>query len=733
MLEKINHKSAPKKVVNAIITLYHQGQFLETIKNAQLILEKYPESFMLWNILGAANKNLNRISDAEVAFTRVTELNPTYDIGHNNLGIVLQEAGKLEKAIDAYNNAITLKPDYFEAYYNMGNALKDQNMLEEAVQIYKKAIVFKPDYFEAFYNMGNALKELNNLEEAIEAFKKALSIKPDFAEAYNNMGIALKERSKIYEAIESYNKALLLKPDYPKAYNNMGISLTGIIFKKPNKGLQNTIGSLLEKKIYVRPADIAVTAISLLKLEPSLKKLLKKVRSVEVIQNPLDIISELDELPLLRKLMSICPLPDLELERLLKNLRSSILENILSLKKSSPELLRFQSTLALQCFTNEYVYSQSKDEEYAVSVLENKVKEILNNNEQPNPLKILILASYKALHKYDWYQSLVVTKQIQEVFTRQVEEPNQEEKLKLNFPLLQEISNKVSKKVRQQYEERPYPRWVNLCLNLKPSSIRKVTEELQLKLNNEKINEVKNPNVLIAGCGTGQHAITTAARFKSSKILAIDLSLSSLAYAKRKTEELAIENIEYMQADILNLGKLNKQFDIIESVGVLHHMDNPMKGWKVLTDCLKPDGLMRIGLYSELARKNIVKIRKVISQIGIGSSDAEIRSFRNMMIDSSKKNYDRIFKSSDFYSLSALKDLLFHVQEHRFTIPIIKDYLNELGLKFCGFESSKIVSRFKLTNKQKEDLYNLDKWQAYEEANPIAFAEMYQLWCQKDN
>ena len=85
-----------------------------------------------------------------------------------------------------------------------------------------------------------------------------------------------------------------------------------------------------------------------------------------------------------------------------------------------------------------------------------------------------------------------------------------------------------------------------------------------------------------------------------------------MAYAKRKTEELGIENIEYMQADILDLGKLNKQFDIIESAGVLHHMDNPMAGWKVLTDCLKPGGLMKIGLYSELARKHIVKIEKEI-------------------------------------------------------------------------------------------------------------------------
>ena len=58
--------------------------------------------------------------------------------------------------------------------------------------------------------------------------------------------------------------------------------------------------------------------------------------------------------------------------------------------------------------------------------------------------------------------------------------------------------------------------------------------------------------------------------------------------------------------------------------------------------------------------------------------------------------------------------------------------LNKLELKFCGIESSRIVSHFKQTNKNKGDLYDLDKWQAYEEANPRVFAEMYQFWFQKD-
>ena len=140
---------------------------------------------------------------------------------------------------------------------------------------------------------------------------------------------------------------------------------------------------------------------------------------------------------------------------------------------------------------------------------------------------------------------------------------------------------------------------------------------------------------------------------------------------------------------------------------------------------------MKIGLYSELARKHIVKIRKEISKAGIGSSGAEMKSFRDMIIKSDKDHHKQVLAFRDFYSASELRDLLFHVHEHRFTIPQLKDYLEKLGLKFCGFEDLQIVSHFQKTNKNKNDPYDLDKWQVYEEANPRAFAGMYQFWCQK--
>ena len=89
-----------------------------------------------------------------------------------------------------------------------------------------------------------------------------------------------------------------------------------------------------------------------------------------------------------------------------------------------------------------------------------------------------------------------------------------------------------------------------------------------------------------------------------------------------------------------------------------------MAGWKILADCLKPGGLMKLGLYSELARKHIVKIRQEISKACIGSSDSAIKSLRKMVMTSNEDHHALITTSSDFYSMSNLKDLL--QSEHKY-------------------------------------------------------------------
>jgi SAM-dependent methyltransferase len=297
--------------------------------------------------------------------------------------------------------------------------------------------------------------------------------------------------------------------------------------------------------------------------------------------------------------------------------------------------------------------------------------------------------------------------------------------------MLEEISNDVSLKVKEQYEENPYPRWVKLGVSITAKSIAAVCDELKLQIYSENIKKVTAPAILIAGCGTGQHSIGTAYRFSNCHVTAVDLSLASLAYAQRKSNELSLGNLEYLQADILHLHQMGKEFDIIESGGVLHHMDEPMAGWRVLVDLLKPGGLMKIGLYSELARQPIVESRKEIASLGLGTSATEIRNFRELSRESEIHDVKQLSTSSDFFSLSEFRDLVFHVQEHRFTLLQIKNCLNELGLKFCGFEDKDIVSRFKKFHGEEVNICDLVLWHQFEERNSQAFSGMYQFWCQR--
>ena len=212
--------------------------------------------------------------------------------------------------------------------------LYSQGQLQQALQEAGTLVRQFPQSAILFNIQGAVLKGLGQLDASVEAYNKALAIKPDNADAYNNMGNALQEQGKLEEAIEAYNKALAVKPDYADAYYNMGNALNGVAFKQPNPSLQKTIISLLDKKSFVRPRGIASAAISLLKFEPKLKRHLQTSSVAEVEPKLLEVIADLSELPLLLKLMSVCPLPDLDLENLFRELRANLLLSISDLTGS---------------------------------------------------------------------------------------------------------------------------------------------------------------------------------------------------------------------------------------------------------------------------------------------------------------------------------------------------------------------------------------------------------------
>ena len=176
-----------------------------------------------------------------------------------------------------------------------------------------------------------------------------------------------------------------------------------------------------------------------------------------------------------------------------------------------------------------------------------------------------------------------------------------------------------------------------------------------------------------------------SSRYKNAKITAIDLSSSSLAYAIRKSMEYKINNATFKQMDLINVAELGNIFDIIECSGVLHHMEKPSKGLSALIQKLKPGRYIKLGLYSEIARKVIVEARKIIKTLGINSTPEGIRNFRMQVLAGEIKELQDLPKCGrDFYSLSECHDLCFHVQEHQFTTETLEKLLEAEHLVFCG-------------------------------------------------
>lgn len=386
--------------------------------------------------------------------------------------------------------------------------------------------------------------------------------------------------------------------------------------------------------------------------------------------------------------------------------------------------------LAQQCFLNEYVYTQGEEETRLATRLRDLLLQKLSAGNRISPLLLAAVAAYFPLQSLQDAKSLLAAEwppYVAELLRRLVREPLEEQEDRRAIAALTAIDDRTSLDVMAQYEENPYPRWTINPLSAYTGALKGQAESAQGG------RSPAGENILIAGCGTGEHAFDIAQKSPQARILAIDLSRASLAYARRKTRQEGLRNIEYAQADVLELGALGRTFDRIEAVGVLHHLADPKAGWRVLLSLLAPDGVMRIGLYSEAGRRPIVEARALIAARGYRATQQDIRAVRQDIIRAKDDpRWETLLTVGDFYSMSGCRDMLFHVMEHRFTIPEIAAFIARQGLVFLGFElDAKTIERFRQQHPAAEALLDLEAWDAFERANPRTFRNMYMFSVRK--
>lgn len=399
------------------------------------------------------------------------------------------------------------------------------------------------------------------------------------------------------------------------------------------------------------------------------------------------------------------------------------------------------AAIALQSFENDHVQAASPEE---VDVLEG-IKTILestadtaNDAWQIYQSACVFYGMYRPLLGIDAVTALATRKKPhwQEpaltIIERTVLQPDRARSLASGLDIDGDVDDPTSKAVQSQYDENPYPRW-----RIRPRPARGKVSDLLSRMGRRSVSQTSREHspvrVLVAGSGTGRQAVLTALQFPEAEVTATDISANSLGYARMMAEHFGIANIEFRQNDLLHSDLLNKSFDVIECVGVLHHIERPRDGLQALVQVLNPDGLIRIGLYSRIGRSPINDARKRIEQLDVGTTPDEMRAYRErIMFGEEPESVWDVMRYPDFYNLNEFRDMLFNVHEHQFSLPEVQELIESTGLRFLRFElADEHVAAYREKFPDDRDMSNLENWNTLEHERGTLFRRMYVFWCQR--
>ena len=700
-------------------------------------------------------------SDAEILYKQCIEIEPDERKNYWYLGIalLLQDKGSEAQSVwltvlfsETIGESDTWLQELVDLLHVEAFNYQQAGYLKQAEKIYWQILQHNSDSAEVNHCLGTVLADQGKLADAIAFYQKALNLQPDYAEAHINLGLALLQEGAIAEAIGHHYKAVLLAPEESFYLKLFAICIRSVTFSSITPAIIQQIEKCFEIPDLGKNNLLGVT-LNILKLDTEFQQVLDLANNQKVedlrIEYQQDNFNFIFENRLLKFLLRDTVLPSIKIEVFLVNLRRFLLEDLIGFLAQEENIDRFLKTkfdficsLALQCFNKEYIFNLSENEAESINTVRLNIENSLTEGKFQDfnlfELKLAVFSMYFPLGTLEHKDELLAiqdekwSKPICPLIKRMLKDSEEEQKIKQEIEAITTIENPVSQSVRSQYEENPYPRWLSITrLPPKPISALIGSWFPHFKLSEELID--RHLQILIAGCGTGREAATMALGCQDADVLAVDLSLSSLAYAIRMTRELKIENLSFKQADLLSLRSLSRQFHIISSMGVIHHLENPIDGLALLVDLLKPSGLLRLGVYSEKARQPVKAAREFIKKKGFKTTVKEMRQCRQEIMQNDEVDlFIDLKQFGDFFDFSSFRDLIFHVNEHCFTIPQIDRLLAQFGLRFIGFV---LNDRTKTAYREMfpEDTYmdNLELWDRFEDAHPNTFSSMYSFWCQK--
>jgi SAM-dependent methyltransferase len=190
-------------------------------------------------------------------------------------------------------------------------------------------------------------------------------------------------------------------------------------------------------------------------------------------------------------------------------------------------------------------------------------------------------------------------------------------------------------------------------------------------------------DILVAGCGTWQAAKYALCR-PNARVVGIDVSATSIAHTQKLKDQYNLTNLEIRQVPIEHAGELTRQFDLIVSTGVLHHLADPDAGLRALRAVMKLDGAMYLMLYAPYGRTGVYLLQEYCRKLGIGSSDREVHDLV-ATLESLPQHHPLaalLRGSRDARNADALADALLNPRDRSFSVPQLLDFIERNEMTF---------------------------------------------------
>ena len=188
-------------------------------------------------------------------------------------------------------------------------------------------------------------------------------------------------------------------------------------------------------------------------------------------------------------------------------------------------------------------------------------------------------------------------------------------------------------------------------------------------------------DVLVAGCGTWQ-AAKYALTHPAARVVAIDVSTTSLEHTQKLKEKYNLANLEARELPIESAGELDQQFDHVICTGVLHHLADPDVGLRALRSVLKRDGTMYLMVYAPYGRTGVYMMQDYCRMLGVGTSIPEVNDL--IVVLKLLPQHHPVLASQggsrEFLNSDALVDALLNPRDRAYSVPQLFEFLDRSEL-----------------------------------------------------